>query len=83
MPWSRKSGTSCLKLNSLRSNAACAASPRAAAALGEATHTSRAALRPGTAAVVRISACLDCEAVRPLDSGLMPGTASFQPHTTA
>ena len=35
---------------------ACAASSRAAAAMEEATRTSRAALRPGTAAVVKISA---------------------------
>ena len=46
-------------------NAACAASLRAAAAMEEATHTSRAALRPGTAAVLKISAGLDCEAVKP------------------
>ena len=32
---------------SLRSNDACATSPRSAAAMEEATHTSRAALRPG------------------------------------
>ena len=38
---------------------------RAAAVLEEATHTSRAALRPGTAAVVKVSAGLDCEAVGP------------------
>ena len=38
------------------STAACAASPRAAAAIEEATHTSRAAPRPGTAVVVKISA---------------------------
>ena len=41
------------------------ASPRAAAAMEEATHTSRAALRPGTAVVVKISAGLDREAVSP------------------
>ena len=40
------------------------ASPRAAAAMEETTHTFRAAQRPGTAAVVKISAGLDCEAVR-------------------
>ena len=34
----------------------------------EATHTSRAALRPGTAAAVKISAGLDCVAVSPLGS---------------
>ena len=70
-------------VGSFRSNDACAASPRAAAALGEATHTSRAALRPGTAAVVKISAGLDFEAVRPLGSFVMPGSVSFNPHTTA
>ena len=60
---------------SLRSNAACAASPRAAAAMEEATHTSRAALRPVTAAVVKISAGLDCEAVSSsLGSVVMPGS---------
>ena len=58
-------------------NAARAASPRAAGAMEEATHTSRAALRPGTAAEVRISAGLDCEAVSPLDSVQMPGSTSF------
>ena len=46
MPWSRRSGISFLKLDSLRSTDACAASPRADAALGEATHTSRAAVPP-------------------------------------
>ena len=68
---------------SLRSNAACAASPRAAAAFEEATHTSWAALRPGTAAVVKISAGLDCEAVSPLGSVAIPGSASSMPQTTA
>ena len=43
--------------------AASAASPRAAAALEQTTHTSRAALRPGTAAVVKRSAGLDCASV--------------------
>ena len=47
------------------------------------THTSRAALRPGTAAVVKMSAGLDCVAVSPLGSAAMPGSASFSPHTTA
>ena len=47
MPCCRSSTISFLSYESLRSNAACAASPRAAAAMGEATHTSRAALRPG------------------------------------
>ena len=49
-------------------NAARAASPRAAAAMEEATHTSWSALCPGTAAVVKISAGLDCEAVSSLGS---------------
>ena len=48
-----------------------------AAAMEEATHTSRAALRPGTAAVLKISAGLDCEAVSPLSSGVMPGVCKF------
>ena len=56
MPWLRNSETSFLWCDSLRSNDACAASPRSAAALEEATHTSRAALRPGTAAMMKISA---------------------------
>ena len=67
--------------------AACAASPRAGAALGwESTHTSRAAVRPGTAAaaaVVKRSACLDCFAVSSLGSVVMPGSASFDPPKTA
>ena len=41
-------------------------SPVAAAALGEATQTSRAALRPWTAAIVKISAGRDADDVRPL-----------------
>ena len=49
----------------------------------ETTHTSRAALRPGTGAVVKISARLDCDAVSPLGSVVMPGSASFKQHTTA
>ena len=68
---------------SKRSNAACAASPRAAAAMEEATHTSRAALCPGTAAVVRISAGLDCASVSPLGPVARPGSAYFKPHSTA
>ena len=53
-----------------------AASPRAAAALEEATHTSRAALRPGTAAIVKKkrSAGLDCASVSPLGSVEIPGS---------
>ena len=42
-----------------------------------------AALRPGTAAVVKISAGLDCVAVSPLGSVVMPASASFMPQTTA
>ena len=57
--------------------------PRAAEAIEEATNTSRAAPRPGTAAVVKLSAGLACEAVSPLGSAVMPGSASFKPHTTA
>ena len=59
------------------------ASPRAAARLGEATHTSRAALRLGTAAVVKRSAGPDCVVVSPLGSVVMPGSASFNPPKTA
>ena len=61
----------------------CATSARAAASLEEAKHTSRVALRPETAAVVRISAGLDCEAVSPLGSVVIPGSANFMPQTTA
>ena len=62
---------------------ACAASPRAAAAQGEATHTSRAALRPGAAAVVKRSAGEDCASVSPLGSVVIPGSASSNPTKTA
>ena len=41
--------------------------------------TSKAALRPGTSAVVKRSAGLDGVAVSPLGSVVMPGPASFQP----
>ena len=37
----------------------------------------------GTAAVVKISAGLDCEAVSPLGSVAMPGSARFMSETTA
>ena len=57
--------------------------PPRAAAIEEATQTSRAALRPGIAAVVKISVSLDCEEVSPLGSAVMPRSASFKPHTTA
>ena len=58
-------------------NAASAASLCAAAALEDATNTSRAALRPGTSAAVKISAGLDCASVSPLGSVLIPGSAIF------
>ena len=45
-------------------------------AFGAATHTSRAALRPGTAAVVSISAGLDCVLVKPCGSVLTLASAS-------
>ena len=61
----------------MRSNDAHAASPRAAAALGEVAHTSKAALRPRTVAGVKMSASLDWETVGPLGSVVMPGSASF------
>ena len=47
------------------------------------THTPKAALRPGTAAAVKRSARLDCVAVSPLGSVVMPGSASFNPPKTA
>ena len=56
--------------------------PRAAAAMVEATHTLEQHCVLGTA-VIKISACLDCDAVSPLGSEVMPGSASFKPHTTA
>ena len=43
----------------------------------------RAALRPGTAAVVRLSAGLDRVSVSPLGLVVMPGSESFMPQTTA
>ena len=43
----------------------------------------RARPRPGTTAVVKISAGLDCEAVSPLGSVVMPGSASLMPQSTA
>ena len=60
-----------------RSMAACGASPRAATAPEDASHTSRAVLRPGTAAVAKRSAGLDCVAVSHLGFVVMPGSASF------
>ena len=47
------------------------------------THTSGAALRPGTAAEVKRSVGLDCVAVSPLGSVVMPGSASLNPPKTA
>ena len=41
------------------------------------------AQRPGTAAVVKRSAGLDCASVSPLGSVVTPGSASFNPPTTA
>ena len=67
----------------LQSQAACTASLRAAAAVEDATHTSRAALRLGTAAVVKRSAGLDCVSVSPLGSVVIPGSASVSPPMTA
>ena len=67
----------------LQSKAACAASPRAAVALEGATKKSSAALRRGTAAVVKRSAGLDCASVSPLGSVEIPGSASFSPPKTA
>ena len=63
----------------MRSKAACAASLQAAAALEDATHTSRAALRPETATVVKMSAGLNCVSVSPLGSTAIPGPASLSP----
>ena len=74
-PGERKSGISHRQWNLFRSKAACAASPRPPAALEDATHTSRAALRPGTAAVVNVSAGLD--GACPLGSVVTAGSASF------
>ena len=51
-----------------------------AAALEDATHTS---LRPGTAAVMKRSAGLDCVSVRPQVSVVTPGSASYSPPKTA
>ena len=50
MPCAPKCGISIRQWDVFRSKTACAASPQAAA-LDDATHTSRAALRPGTEAV--------------------------------
>ena len=41
--------------------------------------TSRAAPRPGTAAVVKISASMDVVSVSPRGSVVAPGSASFKP----
>ena len=56
---------------------------RAASALEDATHTCTAALRPGTAVVVKRSAGLDCVSVSPLGSVVIPGSASLSPPKTA
>ena len=55
----------------------------AAAALEDATHTSRAVLCLGTTAVLQISAGQDCVSVSPLGSVVIPGTASLGPPQTA
>ena len=52
IPAAASSEMAFLYLRSFRANAAAAASPRALVAFGEAIHTSRAALHPGTAAIV-------------------------------
>ena len=47
-------------------------------------HTrAQAALRPGTAVVVKRSASLDCVSVSPLGSVVIPGSASLSPPKTA
>ena len=62
----------------------CSISSASCCCIGEeATHMSRAALRPGTAAVVKRSAGLDCASVSPLGSVVMPGSASLSPPKTA
>ena len=67
----------------LRSNAACALSPRAAAAMEEATHIqSRSAFRDSRGGQ-KIRVGLACEAVSPLGSVAMPRSASFMQQTTA
>ena len=68
IPCVGRSGISRLWCKILRSKAAGAASPRAAAALEDATHTSKAGLRPRTAAVAKRSAGLDCASVSPMGS---------------
>ena len=60
-----------------------AASPRAAAAMEEATRTSRAALRLGTAGVVKRSVNLDCVSVSPLGFVVISVPASLGPPKTA
>ena len=60
------------------------ASPRAAAAMEEATHTRPGPhWSPGTEAVAKISTGLDCEAVSHLGSVVISGSASFMAQTTA
>ena len=78
IPCTRRPWSSLLLWVVFRSKAACAASPRAAAALEDATDTSRAALRPGSAAVVKISAGVDVASVDPHGSVVTPEPASFQ-----
>ena len=82
MPALASSGIATLYRRSLRLNAAAAASPAAADEFGEAMHTSKAALRPGTAAVVRISAGLSCVLVGPVGSVRTLESASRKPSTS-
>ena len=58
---------------SLRWKAAFAALPSAMAAFGLAIQTSRAALRPGTAAVVKMSVALESASVKPRGSVVTEG----------
>ena len=68
----------------LRSEAACAASPRSVAAVEVATHTSRAALRPGdSSGVEKISHPGLRFWESSLDSVVMPGSACLSPPKTA
>ena len=69
MPCARKSAISLRQWNVFRSEPACAASPRAAGALDDATqNTSGAPLRLGTAGEVKKSASLDVASVSPRGS---------------
>ena len=50
---------------------------------GRHTHTPRAALRPGAAAFVRMSAGLDCVVMSPVGSVVVLGSARFRPRTSS